>query len=387
MNEVTVIGGGLAGLTAAISCAEGGATVRLFEAHQQLGGRARSTDGPYKANLGPHAIYAGGALWNWLTERGLMPPLARPPLTGVRFHYDGAVHRTPPLSLIPPGLRLRGRMAPVDQDFRSWVADHADGRTADFLSALAGVYTFHHDPGELSAAFVWERTQRLLLAARPPARFIRGGWTNLVRALERRAGELGIQIVTGERVDALPPPPVIVALELCDARALLGDETLRWPSGRTVSIDLGLRDRRGDPWIVSDLESAGWIERYTANDPSLAPAGEQLVQAQMPLRPGETADEAGARLERLLDRSCEDWRERVTWRRRQVMDGRSGALDFPGATWRDRPAVDRGDGIFLCGDQVAADGCLAEVSVASGVEAAAGALQHALPRRAVEQAA
>ena len=119
-----------------------------------------------------------------------MPPVARPPLTGVRFRYDGAVHRTPPLSLIPPGLRLRGRIAPVEQDFRSWVTDHADARTADFLSALAGVYTFHHDPGELSAAFVWSRTQRLLLNPRPAARFIVGGWTNLVDALERRAREL-----------------------------------------------------------------------------------------------------------------------------------------------------------------------------------------------------
>jgi len=193
-----------------------------------------------------------------------MPPVARPPLTGVRFRYSGAVHRTPPLSLIPPGLRLRGRVAPVDQDFRSWVTDHADERTANFLSALAGVYTFYHDPGELSAAFVWGRTQRLLLSPRPAARFIVGGWTNLVDALERRARELGVQIITGERVDALPDPPVIVALELRDAQTLLKDDTLRWPSGRTVCLDLGLRDQRGDPWIVSDLESAGWIERYTS---------------------------------------------------------------------------------------------------------------------------
>ncbi|HSC04569.1 MAG TPA: FAD-dependent oxidoreductase, partial [Solirubrobacteraceae bacterium] len=114
MSEITVIGGGIAGLTAAITSAESGAEVRLFEAHDELGGRARSTDGSYKANLGPHAIYAGGVLWKWLMQRGLMPPLARPLLTGVRFHYEGAVHRTPPLSLIPPGLRLRGRMAPVD---------------------------------------------------------------------------------------------------------------------------------------------------------------------------------------------------------------------------------------------------------------------------------
>jgi phytoene dehydrogenase-like protein len=375
MKQVTVIGGGLAGLTAAITCAEGGAEVRLLEAHDRLGGRARSTEGPYKANLGPHAIYSGGVLWDWLTTRGLMPPLARPPLTGVRFHFAGAVHRTPPLSLIPPGLRLRGRKAPVDQDFRSWVEDHADQRTADFLSALAGVYTFHHDPGELSAAFVWERTQRLLLTPRPPARFVVGGWTNLVGALERRARELGVEILTGERVDALPDPPVIVALELCDARALLDDDTLRWPSGRTVCLDLGLRERRGDAWVVSDLETAGWIERYTAQDASLAPAGEQLVQAQMPIRPKESPEAAETRLEALLESSFDGWRERLTWRRRQVMDGRSGALDLPGTTWRDRPAIDRGNGVFLCGDQVAADGCLAEVSVASAIQAGTEALE------------
>src|SRR5579863_7401557 len=149
MNKITVVGGGVAGLTAAITCAEAGSAVRLLEAHERLGGRARTAEGPYKANLGPHAIYRGGALWEWLTSRGLMPPLTRPVLTGVRFHYEGAIHRTPPLSLIPPGLRLRGRMAPVDESFRSWVTDHSDARTADLLSSLAGVYTFHHDPGEL----------------------------------------------------------------------------------------------------------------------------------------------------------------------------------------------------------------------------------------------
>ncbi len=85
MNEITVVGGGVAGLTAAITCAERGASVRLFEAHETVGGRARSTDGAYKANLGPHAIYSGGVLWDWLSTRGLMPPLARPLLTGVRL--------------------------------------------------------------------------------------------------------------------------------------------------------------------------------------------------------------------------------------------------------------------------------------------------------------
>jgi phytoene dehydrogenase-like protein len=386
MSEINVIGGGVAGLTAAITCAESGASVRLLEAHQSVGGRARSNDGPYKANLGPHAIYSGGVLWEWLSARNLMPPLAKPLLTGVRFHYEGEVHRTPPLSLIPPGLRLRGRLAPVDQSFRAWATDHADARTAGYLAHLAGVYTFHHDPGELSAAFVWERTQRLLLQARPPARFIIGGWTMLIDALEGHARSLGVTIVTGERVDVLPDRPAIVALELSDARALLDDDSLTWPSGHTVCLDLGLQARRGDPWIVSDLDTSGWVERYSAQDPSLAPAGEALVQAQMPVAPDEDADVAADRLERLLDASFEDWRDRVTWRRRQIMDGRTGAVDLPGTSWRDRPAIDRGDGVFLCGDQVAAPGCLAEVSFASAIDAGEQALahvrRHALPNAA-----
>ncbi len=101
----------------------------------------------------------------------------------------------------------------------------------------------------------------------------------------------------------------------------------------------------------------------------------------MPIRPGEDADLAAARLERLLDASLPDWRERETWRRRQVMDGRSGALDMPGSSWCDRPAIDRGDGVFLAGDMVAAPGLLSEVSWASGVQAA----QLALAAAAVEK--
>jgi len=380
-RQVTVVGGGLAGLTAAIACAEGEAKVRLLEAHDALGGRARSTGGRYKANLGPHAIYKDGPLWAWLRERDLLPPYAGVPLAAVRFRWQGAVRRTPPLGAIPSVLRLRGREAPVDQDFRGWAASHTGERTAAMLSAGAGVYTFHHDPGELSAAFVWERTRRALLSAPPPARYLIGGWSSLVASLERRALQLGVEIETGHRVESLPDSPTIVATELDQARPLLGDESLEWPSGHTVCLDLALRHRRGDPFVVSDLDEAGWIERYTAPDPSLAPDGEELLQAQMPIRPGESAEQAALRLEALLDLSLPEWRARETWRRRQVMDSRTGALDRPGSTWRDRPAVDRGDGVFLAGDQVAAPGLLSEVSWASAIEASKLALKTARTRR------
>jgi phytoene dehydrogenase-like protein len=373
-TTITVVGGGIAGLTAAIACAEGGCRVRLLEASEALGGRARSATGPYKPNLGPHVIYKDGGFWDWLGDRDLLPPYAGPPLSGIRFRWRGSARRLPPLATVPSILRLRGREAPVDVDFRSWAAAHSDERTAEMLSAAAGVYTFHHDPGELSAAFVWRHSVRVLLSPPPTARYLLGGWSALVSSLEARLRQLGVEVETGHRVETLPEAPAILATELDHARALLGDDSLAWPSGNTVCLDIGLRRRRGDPFIVSDLDEAGWIERFSAPDPSLAPAGEELVQAQMPVRPGESADQAALRLDRLLDASLPDWRERETWRRRQVMTARTGPLDYPGCSWRDRPGIDRGDGVFLAGDMVAAPGLLSEVSWASAVEASRLAL-------------
>jgi phytoene dehydrogenase-like protein len=374
MDRITIVGGGLAGLTAAISCAERDADVRLLEAHEQLGGRARSTPGPYKANLGPHAILASSPFWRWLGERDLIPPYARPRLSGVRFRWQDQIRRVPAVGAAVAALRLRGRTAPVDLDFRTWACDQVGAEAGEILARSAGILTYHHDPGELSAAFLWEPLVRGLLSAPPTARYPIGGWSAIVERMQTRASELGVEILTGQRVDELPAAPVIVATELQEARALLRDDSLRWLGGNAVCLDLALRHRRGDPFVVVDLQESGWIERYTAADETLAPAGEELLQAQMPIRPGESTDSAAGRLERLLDAAFSGWRERETWRRRQVMDGRTGALDPPGKTWRDRPAVDRSDGVYLAGDMVAAPGCLSEIAWASAIEASELAL-------------
>jgi hypothetical protein len=275
MTTITVIGGGFAGLVAAISSAEAGARVVLHEAHRELG--------------------------------------------RFRFRHRG---------------RLRRR------------------------------------PGPVVGGFVAERMRRVF-AMPPPATYVVGGWNGLVARLAAHARALGVDIRTGSRVLALPPAPVIVATSLDAARQLLGEDSLSGvPSGRTVLLDVAVRGSRRDAFVVCDLDEAGWLERFTAPDPTLAPPGESLVQVQLPLRPGEPVASGRRRIERLVDLALPGWQERAAWRRHSVSSGRSGALDLPGRTWRDRPAVDRGDGVFLAGDMVAAPGLLSEVSFASAPLAA-----------------
>ena len=244
------------------------------------------------------------------------------------------------------------------------------------MSGAAGVLTFDHDPGRLSAEFVWSRVRRILLKAPPVARYVVGGWGPVVDRLAAHARAAGVRIETNAKVDELPDGPVILAVDPPAARRLLGDDRLRANGPRTALLDVGLVARRGDPYVIVDLDEAAFVDRFTAVDKTLAPAGHSLVQAMIGLRPDEPLEEGISRIEAILDAGYRDWRDREVWRRRAVVSEATGALDLPGSTWRDRPAIHQGEHLWLAGDWVAAPGHLSEVSCNSAVEAARAA-QHA----------
>jgi hypothetical protein len=186
----------------------------------------------------------------------------------------------------------------------------------------------------------------------------------MFEAIGAYARKLGVIIELGSRASSIGAGITIVATELESARALLGDDSLEWPSGRTALLDLGVKRDRRDLFVVSDLDTCGWLENFTMPDPTIAPAGEHLVQMQMPIDSQAAKADGVARLEIIVDQALPGWRERTTYRLESLTNARTG----------DRPAIDRGDGVYLVGDRVAAPGLLSEVSLNSGVRAAQLAL-------------
>ena len=96
MPELTVVGGGLAGLTAAVFAARNGMRVTLFESGT-LGGRSRSikTDG-FTLNLGPHALYKHDEGIAVLRELGV-------PIQGRTAPPRGLAMNAGSLSTLPSG--------------------------------------------------------------------------------------------------------------------------------------------------------------------------------------------------------------------------------------------------------------------------------------------
>lgn len=372
MDGVTVVGGGIAGLTAAIALAEKRIPVTLHEAHRALGGRGRASAPPYVAHDGAHVFYTGGADYAWLKRRGFVSGLGWPSvsdLARMRFRVDGELRRVPPV----PMLRARARRwldAPVEEDFHSWASPRWGEAAARQMANAIAVTTYDADTGRLSAAFVWNLFQRVFGPRVPAIHWVRGGWQQVIDRMILRAHELSVHIETGSRIDDLPGGPTIIATDLESAKRLLRNDSLTGTTGHCVLFDVAVDYRRSDITIAFDLDEGGYHESYSMQDDSVAPAGQTLFQLQMPVRAGESNTDARARLCTLADTVVPGHFDRATFSRNGSAQHRTGALDLPGQTWRDRISIDRGDDIYLVGDMVAAPGMRGEIAVNSALLAA-----------------
>ncbi len=392
-SSAIVVGGGPAGLVAAIRLAEAGVETRLLEAGGALGGRAASVrrDG-FDLNQGPHALYEGGAGSRELKAMGIDLPRWNPVAVHRSFFVRGGRARRTPSG-------AAGLTRWLAKTMRTKPGELAGLSTAEWLrrelrsdaarasaASLVRVGTFVADQEALPAEVA---AFQVKIATAPGVRYLRGGWQSLVDALAARAEQAGAGISTrspvrglrregGEwlveldggatRADAV----VLAAGGPADAASLLGANApvAPGPPAEVSVLDLGLArlPRRGRTFATG-IEEPTYLSRHSPPD---HPDGVLLSLASYAAQSRET-------LEAMADAVQPGWRDDLRMERFLPRMTPISAIPAPAAGLAGRPAVDRGEGLYLAGDWVGPEGWLVDAAISSGAAAAAAALRRAAP--------
>jgi protoporphyrinogen oxidase len=184
-DAIVVVGGGLAGLATASYLGRAGHRVTVLERTAEPGGRAQTTvAGGYRLNLGPHALYRGGAGKQVLAELGVTPRGGTPAPSGGYAFDRGALHALPGgfVSLLTTSLfgvaakmetaKLLTGVARVDAEalvrttVREWVTDQV--RNASVRALVEGLFrlaTYANAPEAMSAGLAVRQLQLALAHA------------------------------------------------------------------------------------------------------------------------------------------------------------------------------------------------------------------------------
>jgi phytoene dehydrogenase-like protein len=393
-----VVGGGLAGLTAAAEIARSGRPVTVLEAAEHLGGRARSRR---------HALYRTGGGMAVLRRLGVHPRGRVP-----RVHRAGVlsggqvrpafVHLRTAASDRALLLRtLTGLSDEAADELRGVAAAEWLGRTLSDPTALAlaasvlrtATYTGNHALLDAGSA------ARQLRAAARGVLYLHEGWTSMVDALAgviRAAGGMirtraivaavehdhavrGVRLAEGTTLAARS---VVVAVnEARRAAALLdgpGAAAIAEAAAATVPIhmahlDLSLRPLPNAKFPnVLGLDEPVYLT-VQSDVARVAPPGGAVVHVGRYLAPGEEQGNHRESLERALDIAQPGWRDHVVDARyvpRSMVSGDHARPVTHGSA--DRPPVDAAgvDGLAIAGDWVGPRAMLADAAIISGQAAA-----------------
>jgi phytoene dehydrogenase-like protein len=416
-SNVAVIGGGLAGLTAANFLARAGFSVTLFEKSDNTGGRARTdVERGFHFNLGPHALYGGGAAIGILREFGVRFQ-GRAPATSGGFAIDrGAKHTLPvgPFSLLTSGLldlgakmemaRLLGAIGKINArrverlSLREWAEREIKRESARRLfHSLIRVSTYADDPERQSAGAAIAQLQSALAAG---VLYLDGGWRTLVHGLRDAAEKEGVKIIAGARVKAVERDERVRGLRL-EGGVFYAAQTVVIAAGPAEACELVEESeapvlselaRRSIPVKAACLNVALeylpepralfalGVDRplyFSVHSAAakLAPENGAVIHAAKYL--GAAPDSAPRAVERELEEALDmmqpGWRGAVIARQFLPAMTVSNALVTAaqgGLTGRPRPEIPGIEGLYVAGDWVGPEGMLADASMASAKLAA-----------------
>ncbi|QDU31719.1 hypothetical protein ETAA8_68790 [Anatilimnocola aggregata] len=417
-TEIAVVGGGLAGLLAAVKLARAGKQVVLLEQAKGLGGRAATTvKGDVRFNLGPRALYLHGAAHRLLTELEI-PFTGAVPNTGKGMGYYGGREYLLPrnmsqiLSTSLLSWREKWQLFRFFQQIHSfdleplqrtsiheWVTTrYGTGALANLFFGLFRLSTYAADLELISAGATLAQFR---IGLTGNVWYIDGGWQSIVDRLRDRAVGLGVQIHTGAHVHAvrstaagvlvqathqpdLHAAAAILAVSPQVASLLLAlpepHELVRWSvDSRPVHaacLDIALsRLTRPEHRFGLGLDEPTYASVHSAAA-KFAPPGVAVIHVMKYLQSNQeqSARDNEQQLEGVLDRLQPGWRTHVLTRRYLPSMAVTHALPLAaqgGLTGRPNVAVANRPGVFLAGDWVGQHGQLADAAAASAATAAA----------------
>lgn len=403
-TDVVVIGGGLAGLTAAAFAGRAGATVRVLDARTDLGGRARTAvhDG-YHFNEGPHALYTASDGARALRELGISPKGGTPPLLRAKISLDGRLRVAPPRRALAQFVGLLRRVGTDRNDpglvrisAREWI----EARIADPVGrdVAAGAVRVSSYSGDLST-FSADAAATQLHAALRGVTYLHGGWAQLVDATKAAATAAGATVEHTSKVTSIDTDGERHLVALGDGRRLItravvlaaggpstatrlvGDRSPTLTAAALAAIpvhaaclDLGLRRlTTSSTRFVLGIDRPTYASIHT---PGAHLADDGHVAHVMYYEPGD--DIGVADLEALADELQPGWRDEEV--ARQIGHRRVVAYDRPqpgiGLRGRPGPIVADLPGVFVAGDWVGPTDLLGTAAITSGKAAGIAAATH-----------
>lgn len=417
MYNAAVIGGGIAGLTAATLLARAGKSVILYERSSHLGGRAGSVvSNEFVFNQGPHALYRGGGGMEVLRELGVGFTGQVPGGKGMWISVRGKLHTQPggivslmtsPAFTISAKLELGAFLAKLGKlDVAQWnrvsLSQWLEGQVKheqvrQLVGALCRAATYANAPDLQSAGASLRQVQIALGAG---VLYLDHGWQTLVDELHRTAAEAGVLLVINQLVHQVQPdgaewaigierefacraesvvlavpPAAAVALTRDTAGEIIAESVKKMIPVEAACLDIGLRRLpRPDHRFALGIDRPFYFSLHSAWA-KLAPEGGALMQAAKYLDLNKSNDA------KMIESELEDWLESIQpgWRNELVvrrylpkmrvypalaMASAGGLLGRPG------PVVPGVDNLFLAGDWVGDQGLLADASLLSAKRAA-----------------
>ena len=405
--EVIVIGGGLAGLMAALTAARAGRDTLVLERAEMFGGRAQTQEWKgFHLNLGGHALFKGGKGYALLQGLGLLPEGAQPTPRG-RTLREGRLDLLPtgPLSMLATGLlgwkekrpflAIMAGLPKADLQeaegltCTQWLERHvADPRLRQILGAILRTSAFGGNPDRVRASLALRR----VMESQKGVFYIHGGWGQLVQRLAWAAEAAGASLRARQAVAGVAPSTEGYAVRMKEGETIeAGEVILALPPGETLGLlpeaaAMRLRGILGEARPVtatcldlclSRLPNRAVNTGLGIDEPlfmgvqsetvRIAPEGMALIHLLRyhEGRSGEEPAAMRARLEAFMDQLQPGWRKVLLHARFLPAVPVASVQDEPG---RRRPvSEDLGmPGLHLAGDWVGEEGWLADASLASG---------------------